>query len=229
MKLPDKKILVTGGNGTLGRHIVPLLKKEEAVVMHPSSREWDITEDKFPNRLQVPHKPDIIIHAAAYTNVPAAEVDRYECVKTNVYGTETVSKLAKECKAKLVYISSDYANVHEKGFYAWSKLAGESFVGKSGMIIRTSFKERGTWGEGKLEKVFHPVHTNADWVDIIAQKIVEAICLELKGIVNIGTKAKLLKDLAVQDYPDVIEFPVEKADKLLGYHYPRDCRMELTI
>jgi len=58
---------------------------------------------------------------------------------------------------------------------------------------------------------------------------VDAISLNLEGIVNIGTEDKYLLDLAKQDYPDVKTVSVESADKLLGYHYPRDVTMTLTI
>ena len=77
--------------------------------------------------------------------------------------------------------------------------------------------------------MFHPVYTNADWTDIIAKKIVKAIKKDLTGIVSVGTKRKTLKDLAVQEFKDVGEISVETADTLLGYHYPRDCCMEITI
>ena len=228
MRLKDKRILVTGAHGRLGRELVPLLREEGARVMAPSRKEWNV--NSLPCGLAMPEDPDIIIHAAAYTNVAAAEEEKYECRVTNIEGTLAVSKLANRMKAKLVYISSDYVDVHPMGFYAFTKKAGESFVNKkNGLIIRTSFKPRGMWGKDKVEGVFHPVYTNADWVDIIAMKVVDAVCLDLAGIVNVGTEPKTLKDLAIQEYPQVTEIPVEDADDILGYIYPRDTTMELTI
>ena len=196
--------------------------------MAPARNEWDIT--LFPCGLAMPEPADIIIHAAAYTDVPNAENEKSECTRINVDGTQTVSKLAYKIKAKMVYISSDYVNVNPMGFYAFTKLSGEAFVSKrTGMVIRTSFKSRGTWGPDKLPGVFHPVYTNADWTDVIAGKIVDAICEDRRGIVNIGTERKTLKDLAVQEYPDVKVIDVKEADTKLGYTYPRDTCMELTI
>jgi len=228
MRLEGKKILISGGNGRLGRELVPLLKQEGALVMAPHSQEWDIS--LYPCGLAMPSKPDIIIHAAAYTDVAKAEKEKHECQFTNIESTRRVSKLAHGLEAKLVYISSDYVNVDPLGFYAFTKKAGEAFVSKrTGLIIRTSFKPRGMWGEDKLTGVFHPVHTNADWVDVIAKKIVDAICLDLRGVANIGTEPKTLRDLAVQEYPDVENIPVDEADAKLGYIYPRDTTMDLTI
>jgi len=228
MRLEGKRILVTGAHGRLGKELVPLLRKEGARVMAPSRKEWDVSA--FPCGLAMPEDPDVMIHAAAYTNVAGSEVEKDECRLTNVDGTLSVAKLAKQTKAKLVYISSDYVDVHPMGFYAFTKKAGESFVDKNkGLIIRTSFKPRGLWGENKLEGVFHPVYTNADWVDVIASKVVDVVCSDLTGMVNVGTSPKTLKDLAIQEYPEVEEIPVEEADELLGYIYPRDTTMELTI
>jgi len=228
MRLEGKHVLISGGSGRLASELVPLLKQEGAVVMSPSKQEWDCT--LYPCGLAMPSDPDIIIHAAAYTDVKKAEREKDECQYLNVEGTRRVSKLAYKLKSKMVYISSDYVNVHPMGFYAFTKKAGEAFVSKKrGLVIRTSFKPRGMWGETGLRGVFHPVYTNADWVDVIAQKIVDAICQERTGLVNIGTERKTLKELAQQEYPGVETIPVEDADKMLGYIYPRDTCVELTI
>jgi dTDP-4-dehydrorhamnose reductase len=228
MRLKGKKILVSGGNGRLGRELIPLLKQEGASVMAPAQAEWDVT--LYPCGLAMPSTPDIIIHAAAYTDVKGAELNKNDCQYLNVEGTRRVSKLAYDLKAKLVYISSDYVNVHPMGFYAFTKKAGEAFVSKrKGLIIRTSFKPRDHWSEDGLQGVFHPVYTNCDWVDVIAKKIVEAICEERTGIANIGTERKTLRELAREEYPDVKIIPVEEADEMVGYIYPRDTSAELTI
>ena len=144
MRLYDKHILISGAYGRLGRELVPLLKEEGATVMCPSRQEWDVC--LHPCGLAMPSRPDIIIHAAAYTDVAAAEKQKDECRYINVSGTERVSKLATALDAKMVYISSDYVNVNPRGVYAQSKKDGEKFVNKKkGMVIRTSFKPRGMW------------------------------------------------------------------------------------
>ncbi len=228
MRLEGKNILISGAYGRLGKELVPLLKEEGALVMAPSRQEWDIC--LHPCGLAMPSIPDIIIHAASYTDVAGAELNKTQCEYVNVIGTKRVSKLAHALKAKMVYISSDYVNVSPMGFYAFTKKAGEYFVDeKNDMIIRTSFKSRDLWGEEGLKEVFHPVYTNADWTDVIAKKIKEAVCLNLTGVVNIGTERKTLLDLAYEAYEDVKVTPVHEADKKLGYSYPRDTCMELTI
>jgi dTDP-4-dehydrorhamnose reductase len=231
MKLQGLKVFLTGARGRLGVELSKRLLEKGAVTIAPNSLEWDITKGVKPSPLIVdPLEVDLVIHAAAYTDVPGAEENRFDCVKTNIYGTETVANFAKSCRAKAVYISSDYVTAPPLSFYAFTKLAGEAFFDKQkDMIIRTSFKSRGMWGEKALKKVFHPVYTNGDWVDIIAELIVKAIEENRTGVVNLGTKVKTLKDLALEEYPLVQETPVTEADTLLGYYYPRDTTMDLTI
>jgi dTDP-4-dehydrorhamnose reductase len=226
--LQGKKVLLTGGSGLLGSTLIPLLEERGAEVLAPTSKDWDITKSDYPS-VVYSWVPDLIIHCAAYTDVAGAEKNRCECMDLNIHGTYHVKKIAAKMGAQMVYISSDYVNFHPMGIYAFSKRAGEAFTGKHDLVIRTSFKKRGTWGKDALTKVFHPVWTNADWVDVIAPKIVDAVDTDLEGIVNIGTKKKLLKDLAQEEYYYVDSLPVRKADKLLGYKYPRDCTMDLTI
>ena len=227
MKLKGLRVLVTGGSGRLGTELVSLLDEEGAVVSCPSSKQWDIRE-VFPAFLKT-WCPQLIIHCAAFTDVPGAEKNKIDCINVNVFGTKNISELAAVMNSRLIHISSDYVPYRPCGFYAATKWMAEAFIPKEETIIRTSFKDRGTWGEEGLKGVFHPVYTNADWTDIIAAKIVEVIKKDLRGIVNVGTKAKTLRDLAFQEFPDVEEISVETADDILGYHYPRDCRMKLTI
>ena len=226
--LQEKRVLLTGGSGLLGSTLIPLLESLGADVSAPTSEQWDLTKPDLP-RVVYAWSPDIVIHCAAYTDVAGAETEKFECMDLNIHGTFHVKKTAEATGAKLVYISSDYVNYHPMGVYAFSKRAGEAFTGKDDLIIRTSFKKRGTWGKEALTGVFHPVWTNADWVDVIAEKIVEAINLDLSGVANIGTERKLLRDLAIQDYHYVDTIHIAKADSLVGYKYPRDCTMDLTI
>ena len=228
MKLDGLRVILTGGRGRLGKQLTNILWDEGCSLAYPTSEQWDITTTKLPPILDY-WVPDIIIHCAAYTDVPGAENNKADAVRVNVLGTENVVSLAKDMGCRLVHISSDYVGYHPMGFYATTKMMAEALVPETETIIRTSFKDRGTWGENALTGVFHPVYTNADWTDVIAKKIVEVIKSDLRGVVNVGTKEKTLKDLAMQEYADVAEIPVEKADGMVGYHYPRDCRMKLTI
>jgi len=236
--LRDKTILVLGGYGRLGTDLLPLLKAAGAKVLAPNREVADVADKKLWQVVGW-HNPDIIINLAAYTDVAGAETakGRDTAVRTNIYGSRMVCEIARYFDIKVVYISTDYVYPGEKGphaveeanpccSYGITKYVGEWFCDPTkDLIIRTSFKTRGTWGPKAFREVFHPVTTNADWVDIIAEKIVDAIGDERVGIQNIGTEPKFLRDLAKAEYPKVKIVDVEDCD--LPYTYPKDCSMLL--
>ena len=235
--LKGKTILLFGGSGNLGTDLVPLLKAAGAIVIAPTHKEVDIAS-KAVWTITMWHEPDIVVNLAAFTDVPKAETPegRDACVRTNILGSKYICEAAHYQGSKVVYISTDYVYPGEKGdytkeevapigSYGMTKYVGEWFCNvKEDLVIRTSMKPRGTWGKDAYTSVFHPVWTNGDWVDIIAEKIVEVIADERVGIINLGTRRKLLKDMAQQEYPEVaVVAPPED----LPYKYPLDCSMVL--
>ena len=236
--LKGKNILVFGGGGRLGKDLVPLLKAAGAHVVHPSRDEVDIASTKVWQCVMW-HNPDIVINLAAYTNVPEAETmeGKDACVRANIMGSKFVCEAAHYQDAKVVYISTDYvypgtsggyavSDVSPLGSYGMTKYVGEWFCdAKKDLVIRTSMKARGTWGENAYTKVIDPVWTNADWVDIIAEKIIEVIADERTGVINLGTERKRLADLAREDYPEVET--VDPVTMNTPYQYPTDCSMVL--
>jgi len=85
-------------------------------------------------------KPDVVIHAAAETNVDKCEINKELAWKVNAEGTRNIAQVCAETGAKLMYISTDYIFDGEKGlyieheqanpvnYYALTKLKGEEFV-----------------------------------------------------------------------------------------------------
>tara|TARA_A100001201_G_scaffold143636_1_gene146370 strand:+ start:4646 stop:5368 length:723 start_codon:yes stop_codon:yes gene_type:complete len=232
-----KNILLTGGTGTLGSELKPLLQEAGYNVLSPTHEEMPIECMIAVGDFGRYNKVDLILHCAAYTDVKGAEKkkNREKVIETNIFAVQNLKVLAKRQlpPAKTVYISTDYVYKGDVGgystksptvpttFYGWSKLAGESFLEKEDLVIRTSFCKRGTWGKSKnmLPKVFKDIYTSKDWVDVIAPKIVKS--LKRKGVIQIGTDRKTLESLAVEDYPEV-EI-IDSTDVKLGYEYPKDC------
>jgi len=240
MNLSQCRVVVTGGTGTLGSALVPLLEEKGAFVIAPTRKEMNITDGHSVGSFFSKGRGsgcDIVIHCAAYTNVPDAQLpaNHRKVINTNILGTGYISSWAKQNHFKMAYISTDYVYEGVKGnyeitdipkpfcFYGYSKLAGESFVPSNGLVLRTSFLPRGYWGEDALKMVFSDVYTSKDWVDVIAAKIIER--LGDRGVYNIGTERKLLKDLAIQEYPEVEE--VEVGTLNFVYKYPKDSSMRV--
>ena len=91
--------------------------------------------------------PDVVLHAAAWTDVDGAEDDPQEAAAVNVGGTRHVAELG----APLVYFSTDYVFDGRKGepyvesdapnplsAYGRTKLYGEGAAGDSAWIVRSS-------------------------------------------------------------------------------------------
>ena len=182
---------------------------------------------------------DCILHAAAYTNLTKAEeIEAVRCIEVNVIGTQNICKVRnklssiKNEKKPIIYISSDYVEVSHPCVYAQTKLLGEKLLdSRKDLIIRTSFKARGTWHElSGYTQVPHPVITNADWADVIAKKIYGKIIskgMKEGGLIRVGTEAKSLLSLAKQENEKVNTIDIETMSFLCGYKYPDDCSMKL--
>ena len=153
--LNDKSILITGGTGSFGRQFVRTVlqrfKPRRLVVysrdelkqyeMHqefnaPCMRYF-IGDVRDRDRLaQAMRAVDVVIHTAALKQVPAAEYNPMECVKTNVHGAENVIAAAIQNEVQqVVALSTDKAAnpinlygatklVSDKLFVAGNNLAG---------------------------------------------------------------------------------------------------------
>jgi FlaA1/EpsC-like NDP-sugar epimerase len=128
-KFEDKKILVTGGTGSIGSVIVRKLLEYEPKVVRILSRDefkqyqlmnefsndprlrFLIGDIREKDRLDMAMEEiDIVFHAAAMKHVLFCENDPFEAVKTNVLGTQNVinSALANKVE-KVIGISTDKA------------------------------------------------------------------------------------------------------------------------
>ena len=103
-----KKIIVTGANGMLGQDLCPILEKNGYEVFKTDIDNMDITDIQSAEKVIGEQKPDIVIHAAAYTNVDGAEENVEIATKINVTGTENIAKVCAKNDITMVYISTDY-------------------------------------------------------------------------------------------------------------------------
>ena len=104
----SKKVLVTGAKGMLGQDLCPILKENGYVVIPTDIDTLDITDLQSVETVLSQHKPDIVVHCAAYTNVDKAEEDLETARKINATGTENLAKVCGANDITMVYISTDY-------------------------------------------------------------------------------------------------------------------------
>jgi dTDP-4-dehydrorhamnose reductase len=163
-------IAITGSSGMLGAALVDTFSRNNAfAVTGFDTKEagkglrkprkfikCDITDfEKFTAAVRSA-SPDTIIHAAAYTDVDGCELDTEKAETINGLGTRNVAEAARESKASLVAISTDFIFDGEKkspyteadipnplNVYGRTKLDSEKFVkevmGADYLIVRTSW------------------------------------------------------------------------------------------
>jgi dTDP-4-dehydrorhamnose reductase len=121
---------------------------------------FDITNAIDANKLITTHKPDVIIHAAAITQVDECELNPIACWHTNVTATRFLIDAAKKINCHFIYISTDFVfdglhgpyketdSAAPVNYYGSSKLAAEKAVIESALnwcIIRTVLVYGNTW------------------------------------------------------------------------------------
>lgn len=149
------KVLITGAQGQLGQDVAAICGQAGLEVTSCSRAELDITDEDQCLQVVTGHRPDCIIHCAAYTAVDTAESDIDGVFRVNAIGTRNVAMAAERVGCKFVYISTDYVfNGHSdkpyqeydlvdpQTVYGRSKYAGEQIVRDfctRWFIVRTSW------------------------------------------------------------------------------------------
>ncbi|MDP3996937.1 MAG: dTDP-4-dehydrorhamnose reductase [Candidatus Andersenbacteria bacterium] len=163
------KVLIVGGNGMLGHALRSVWA--EAVV--GDKDKLDITKQSDVNREISELSPELIINAAAYTNVDGAEKERDLAFAINETGVRNLALAAKESGAILVHYSTDYVfnGKQEAGYgeddepgpavnvYGESKLAGEKAlreIAPKYYLLRTAWLY-GAYGKNFVETMLRLV------------------------------------------------------------------------
>ena len=131
-------MLITGAGGQLGAALAEAFPDATGL----TRGEWDVTLPPPPDL-----DADLVLHAAAWTDVDGAEDDPQGAAAVNVGGTAHVASLG----APLVYFSTDYVFDGEKrepyvesdgarplSAYGRTKLHGEAAAGEQAWIVRSS-------------------------------------------------------------------------------------------
>jgi len=111
------RIAVTGSKGQLGSALQQVLAGHELLLI--DLPEYDITQLAAITAALADFAPQVVIHAAALTNVDACETDPASAYRLNVLGTRNMAVAAQQCGAALVYISTDYVFDGDKAEPYW--------------------------------------------------------------------------------------------------------------
>jgi len=171
----DKAVLITGGTGSFGQMFARKLlteaecrkviifsrdewkqwqmRQSSPIFDHPNIR-YLLGDVRDPTRLaRAFHEVNFIVHAAALKQVPAAEYNPSECVKTNVFGAMNVIDQAINCGVEKVIALSTDKSVNPVNLYGATKLcsdrlfiAGNVYVGARGYPTMSAVRYGNVFG-----------------------------------------------------------------------------------
>ena len=147
LDLNDKTVLVTGGTGSFGKHflktVVERYKPKRLIIFSRDElKQFEMSQvystEQYPfmryfigdvrdrDRLDLALRDvDYVVHAAALKQVPTAEYNPFECIRTNVFGAENVVYAAlRRNVRKVIALSTDKA-ANPINLYGASKLAAD--------------------------------------------------------------------------------------------------------
>jgi UDP-N-acetylglucosamine 4,6-dehydratase len=162
--LNDKSILITGGTGSFGKACVKTilerytpkrlivfsrdeLKQYEMMQVYPLSKysciRFFLGDIRDRDRLRRAFRDiDYVIHAAALKQVPQAEYNPFEAIKTNVLGAQNIIDVAIDCGVKRVVALSTDKAANPINLYGATKLcsdklfiAGNAYSGDASSIF----------------------------------------------------------------------------------------------
>lgn len=223
-----EEVFLTGGSGTLGTELIKQSHKFNIYFTAPSSKDCDITDEQSVYENILNSQGDIVLHAAATTDVKGVQAAPMAAIDVNVLGTINVIKACQQLDKKLVFISTDYVFDGEKGNYdindpinpiskyAKTKAAAELLVRiiEDSLVIRTSF-----FGyDFPYEKAAVDQWSSKDYVDVIAPLVLKVLKTTKTGIVHVGTERTTTYEKATRRKPQVEGVCL----KDLGFGIPKD-------
>ncbi len=157
----DKSILVTGGTGSFGKEFIKTVlahyrPKRLIVYSRDELKQYEMAHEftgkvmrffigdvRDVDRLKLAFRDvDYVVHAAALKQVPAAEYNPMECIKTNIHGAENVISAALDAEVdRVIALSTDKA-ANPINLYGATKLASDKlFVAANNLagFRRTKF------------------------------------------------------------------------------------------
>lgn len=150
----DKSIMITGGTGSFGKHFIKRISKKfkpKKIIIYSrdelkqSEIQKDYDQDymryflgdvRDKDRLtEAMNNVDLVIHAAALKQVPSAEYNPMECIKTNIHGAENVIQAAiKNSVKKVIALSTDKA-ANPINLYGATKLVSDKLFVSANNIV----------------------------------------------------------------------------------------------
>lgn len=170
-------ILVFGGNGQLGRELIRAAAERHVALQALTRAEADIADAAAVAAALKRCKPNLVVNAAAYTNVDGAESHYVEAQSGNELGPAVLAAACAKAGTTMVHVSTDYVfdggkdgayresdPVHPINAYGRSKAAGEDAVRRAldrHVILRTAWLYS-EFGRNFLKTILQLAQTRAE-------------------------------------------------------------------
>lgn len=154
------RFLVTGAGGQLGADLLRVLAGSGHEVVGVTRAELDVADPAAVEKAVVDVRPDVVLNAAAYTGVDAAETDEATALAVNGDGPANLARVCALHGGRLVHVSTDYvfagdatapyepdAPTGPRTAYGRTKLAGERAVRE--LLPERSWVVRTAWVYGE--------------------------------------------------------------------------------
>lgn len=175
------KALITGAGGQLGSALVASAPPGVSVIACTRG-ELDMNDAEAIRSTVLAEEPGVIVNAAAWTAVDAAETNEAQAHRINAEAVSVLADSARQVGARLIHVSTDFvfdgtsstpyrpdSVPRPLGAYGRSKLAGERAISFDALIVRTA------WVYAANGRNF--VHTmlrlmaEKDRIDVVADQI----------------------------------------------------------
>jgi len=206
--LHNKRFIILGGEGQLGKKFVELLKSHSIEFTSYDIDDVDIADESSLDDIFNSLRADYVINCAAYNLVDKAEIDRELAYYANTIGPKNIAQLSNKYDFIAVHYSTDYVFSGNKNdfyyetdavepinFYGETKLEGERLFlkhSKNSLVFRTSW----VYSDGKQNFI----HKLIEWsksqeylkvtfdevsiptsVSLLADATLKALASNLKG------------------------------------------------
>ena len=179
--------MILGGSGQLGREMSLMLSKLEVPHVTLNHSDFDITNPNDIQREYSRYKPDVVLNAAAWTNVELAESNFDDAFRVNAIGPMLLAKACSASGIRFIHISTDYVFSGDRtkpwdedsqklpiSNYGKTKSLGEDLVSEfypeGSIILRTSWLYS-PWGRNFVKTIAKIAIQETSDVKVICDQI----------------------------------------------------------
>ncbi|NLG45882.1 dTDP-4-dehydrorhamnose reductase [Gordonia sp. (in: high G+C Gram-positive bacteria)] len=191
--MSDRRFYVIGAAGQLGNHLIETADGRPVTAL--TSADIDLTDESSVwSALAEVRRGDVIVNAAAYTAVDAAESDARTAFAVNADGPRSLAVVANERGARLIHVSTDYVFAQPvrdvageprpyeptdptgspATVYGASKLAGELSVrdaDPSVIVVRTSWVFTGRRGSADFVATMARLEAERETLQVVDDQV----------------------------------------------------------